>query len=298
MSLPKAAAPLLLAASLLAPPTAGLAAPGGPEPLGQPPPTRYRVEQVFRLETTTVQAQPASPGAHPQPVTTAVEGRVRLVLEHLPEPGAAGRGIWRFRQVEVEGPRTEPKENADPRAERPLALGLAWLRQLEGQEFSGAITDLPVLPLGEAPPAWLTAWLRWAQTGSFAGVDSNPVAFPQSGDPATASEAPAASYQVRWLRSEFRQEPCHVQQALWAVPGEAAPGSVTPDLAAEGVEARTHFAAQSLEWIAQDKPELVYAKRSGVRETFWNLEKVKRPELRELIFRLRFAVEVRIERLP
>ena len=291
MSPPKVAALLLLGVSLLA-------APGGPQPLGQPPPGRYRVEQVFRLETTTAQALPASPGGPSQPVTTAVEGRVRLVLEHLPEPGAAGRGIWRFRQVEVEGPRTEPKENADPRAERPLALGLAWLRQLEGQEFSGAVTDLPVLPLGEASPAWLTAWLHWAQTGSFAGVDANPVAFPATGDAATTSEAPAGSYQVRWLRSEFRQEPCHVQQARWAVPVEAAPGSVTPDLAAEGVEARTHFAAQSLEWIAQDRPELIYAERSGVRETFWNLEKAKRPELRELVFRLRFAVEVRVERLP
>lgn len=287
------------AAILLSLATGGV--PGGARPSF----ARYRVEQVFRLETTTAEAQPLPGRLRAEPVTTAMEGRVRLILEQRWEEDPAGRdssralpngarATWRFTQVEVEGPSAEPAGATNPEVERALVLGLAWMRQLEGEEFSDLVSDLPVLPLGEAPPGWLTAWLRWAQTGGFAGVDSSPVALPASSE----AEAAAANYQVQWLRSDFRQELCHVQQARWVVPVQAAPASVSPELAAEGVEARTHFAATSLEWVSQGNPELVYAERSAVRETYWNLEKVKKPELRELVFRLRFAVQVRVERLP
>lgn len=283
------------AAVLLSLATGGL--PGGAHPSF----IRYRVEQVFRLETTTAEARPLPGRLRAEPVTTAMEGRVRLVLEQRGEEKPAGRAsqsgarvTWRFTQVEVEGPSAEPAGATNPEVERALVLGLAWMRQLEGKEFTGLVSDLPVLPLGEAPPGWLTAWLRWAQTGGFAGVDSSPVELPASSEPGAA----ATTYQVQWLRSDFRQELCHVQQARWVVPVQAAPASVSPELAAEGVEARTHFAATSLEWVSQDNPELVYAERSAVRETYWNLEKVRKPELRELVFRLRFAVQVRVERLP
>ncbi|MBI4467488.1 MAG: hypothetical protein HY656_08710 [Acidobacteria bacterium] len=260
----------------------------------EPPPRRYRVEQVFRLETTSVRPQEVEGALRPEPATAAVEGRVRLILEQRLESADPPRGTWRFADVQVEGPRTEPPETASAQTERALSLGLAWMKQLEGQEFSGPFGELPVLPLGESQPAWLTTWLRWAQTGGFAGVDADPVPSPEPG----SQPETAPAYEVRWLRSEFRQVPCHVQQARWAVPVQEAPASVSADLAAEGVRALTHFAAQSLEWVSQQNAELVYAERSGVRETFWNLERVKRTELRELVFRLRFAVQVRIQRLP
>lgn len=257
----------------------------------QRPAARYRVEEIFRLESAT--AQPGR--ANGDPVTTAVEGRARFVLEQqLEDAGPPARGVWRLVEVEVEGPRTEPAEKSDPRVERSLALGLEWLRRQAGQEFRGALVDLPVFPLGEAEPAYLTRWLRWAQTGIFADAVQDPLSFARR----EASDPLPVVYQVRWLRSEFRQAPCHVQQARWTVPVEAAPRSVTPALAAEGVEARTHFSASSLEWVSQDNPALVYAERSGVRETFWNLEKVEKPELRALVFRLRLSVQVRVARLP
>ncbi|MGH9804439.1 MAG: hypothetical protein ACRD4D_04645, partial [Candidatus Acidiferrales bacterium] len=100
------------------------------------------------------------------------------------------------------------------------------------------------------------------------------------------------------LRSEFRRVPCHVQQARWAVPVTPAPESLPETLAAEGVEARTHFAAQSLEWVSQEKPTLIYAERSGVRETYWDMKKVSQPALRDQVLRLRLSVELRLERLP
>jgi len=270
-----------LLAALLLVPVAGVS------PGEAPAPARYRVEQVFRLETTTARPQA-------EPATTAVEGRVRLLLEQqVEEAGPPVRGVWRIAEVRVEGPHSEPADG-DPRVERTMALGLEWLRRQEGQEFHGAFLDLPVFPLGEAAPAYLTHWLRWAQTGSFADATEDPLKFARE----DSSDTRASAYQVRWLRSEFRQAPCHVQQARWTLLVGPAPGSVTPDLEAEGVEARTHFSALSLEWVSQDNPRLVYAERSGVRETFWNLEKVKKPELRELVFRLRFSVKVRVERLP
>src|SRR3990167_1260865 len=271
----------LLAAALFA----GLSLGAAPE---APPPVRYRVEQVFRLETTTARPQA-------EPATTAVEGRVRFLLEQqLEEAGPPVRGVWRIAEVHVEGPRTEPADKGDPRVERTMALGLEWLRRQEGQEFHGDFLDLPVFPLGEAAPAYLTHGLRGAQTGVFAGVREAPLRFARQ----DSSDNLPFAYQVRWLRSEFRQAPCHVQQARWTLAVQPAPGSVPADLAAEGVEARTHFAALSLEWVSQDNPRLIYAERSGVRETFWNLEKVKKAELRELVFRLRFSVQVRVERLP
>lgn len=272
-------------AALLLVPVAGVS------PVEPPAPVRYRVEEVFRLETTTARPQG-------EPATTAVEGRVRLLLEQRLEPGNPLQGVWRFAEVEVEGPRSEPAEAQDARTERALALGLAWMKQLEGKEFTGPLADLPVLPLGEARPAWLTAWLRWAQTGGFSGREGNPVPWTPAVEAEATPPGPAVAYELRWLRTEFRQAPCHVQQARWTLPVGPARGSVTPDLAAEGVEARAHFSALSLEWVSQDNPALVYAERSGVRETFWNLEKVKKPELRGLVFRLRFSVKVRVERLP
>lgn len=260
----------------------------------EPPSARYRVEQVFRLETTSAQAQPVPGRLRAEPVVRATEGRVRFVLEQSLEKGTPRRGHWRIARVEVEGPRTEPAEAANPEVERALALGLAWMKQLDGQEFSGAVPELPVLPLGEASPPWLTNWLRWAQTGTFSGVEADPVEPVAFAKPHPA----AAAYGVEWLRSDSRQALCHVQQARWVVPVQEAPGSVPASLAEQGVEARTHFSAQSLEWVTQDNPTLVHAERSGVRETYWRLEKVKAPELRQLVFRLRFAVQVRVERLP
>jgi hypothetical protein len=255
---------------------------------------RYRVEQVFRLETTSAEAQPLPGRLRADPVTTAVEGRLRMLLEQRLEPNGEGRGSWRFTRLETDEPRSEPPELGDAGVERALKLGLDWMRRLEGQEFSGSIADLPVLPLGEATPAWLTSWLRWAQTGSFSGVGQSPVVFPS----ASTGESPAAGYELKWVRSEFRQQFCHVQQARWVSPLGSAPESLSPALVAEGVEARTSIAAQSLEWVTRENPTLVYAERSGVRETFWDMEKVSKPELRDLVFRLRLAVQVHVERVP
>lgn len=260
----------------------------------EPPFARYRVEQVIRLESTSARPQPVPGGVLAEPVTTAAEGRVRFILEQRRGDSTPGHAIWRFAQVEVEAPHSEPPEANNAEVERALALGLNWIQRVEGEEFTGPMTELPVVPLGEAPPAWLGAWLRWAQTGSFSGVAQNPVALPAPSDGGPTEVA----YEVRWLRSEYRQVPCHVQQARWAVPVQEAAGAVPAQLAAEGVEARTHFSALSLEWISQEQPSLIYAERSGVRETFWDLKKVRKPELRRLVFRLRLAVQVRVERLP
>lgn len=256
--------------------------------------TRYRVEQTFRLETTSGRPEPTLDieRAAPANVTT-VAGRVRWILEQRLRPDTVGEGTWRFTEVEVEGPQVEPAEASNPGVERALALGLEWMRKQEGREFTGALAELPMVPLGEAEPAWLAAWLRWAQTGIFSGADKSPVTLPGG-----AGEDTAVTYGVRWLRTEARQVLCTVQQARWIVPVTPAMESVTPALAAQGVEARTHFAAQSLEWVSQQNPTLIYAERSGVRETFWDLEKVSQPDLRQMVFRLRFAVEVRVERLP
>lgn len=248
--------------------------------------TRYRVEQVVRLETTSSLLNPSDHPLWPQPVTSVVEGRVRFVLEQRASEPTTGGISWRFTQVEVGGPRTDPPEAAHADVEAALALGLNWMRQLEGQDLSGTLAELPVFPLGEAPPGWLTTWLRWAQSGSFAPTGKDPAGLP------------AGSYEVEWIRSESRPTLCHVQRARWRLPVAAAPEAVSASLAAEGVEARTHFAAQSLEWVAQDGAALVYAERSGVRETFWDLGKVTKPALRDLVFRLRLAIEVRLERLP
>lgn len=262
---------------------------------GQADPRRYRVEQVVRLETTTAEPQPQEGLLRTEPTTTSVVGRVSFVLEEGAGENPPGETQWLFSEVTTESPRTEPPEAANAGVERVMALGLEWMRRLDGQQFAGPVSELPVFPLGEAAPGWLTAWLRWAQTGGFSGVEANPVALPEV---ETNGESNPGGYAVRWLRSDFRQVPCHVQQARWVAPVKEAPESVPASLASEGVEAQTHFAAQSLEWVAQDSPVLIYAERSGVRETFWNLEKVKRPELRQLVFRLRLAVQVRVERLP
>src|SRR3990172_10695456 len=92
----------LLAAALFA----GLSLGAAPE--APPPPVRYRVEQVFRLETTTARPQA-------EPATTAVEGRVRFLLEQRLEEGVPPRGAWRFIEVESDGPRTTPPEAKDAR---------------------------------------------------------------------------------------------------------------------------------------------------------------------------------------
>ncbi|MGH9814051.1 MAG: hypothetical protein ACRD4T_13035 [Candidatus Acidiferrales bacterium] len=259
------------------------------------PVARYRVEQVLRLETLSADERPA-PGRMPaEPVRTSVRGRLILVLEQRAEPGQPGRGAWRFTQVEIEPPHTEPSGRADPGVERVFILAMGWMKRLEGQEFSGALSELPVLPLGESAPPWLTSWLRWAQTGAFSGLEGDPAGVAA----ATPDNPVPVSYQLNWLRSDFRRVPCHVQQARWAVARQVGPPDSLPQsLAAEGVEARTHFAAQSLEWVSQENPTLIYAERSGVRETFWSLAGVEKPELKELVFRLRLAVEVRVERLP
>lgn len=272
-------AALLLA--LCAPTTAG----------AQAPVVRYRVEQVIRLETTQSQRDPGT--LQVTPATTVVEGRVRFVLEQREPENGTGAGQWRFTAVEVEGPSTEPVEAANEGVQDALALGLSWMKELEDEEYRGAGETIPVLPLGEEAPAWLSAWLRWAQTGQYAGLEGSPVQLPS----ATAS-ADRVGYELTWLRSEYRQQPCHVQQARWVLPVVSAPQSVTEELAAQGVRARTHFAAQSLEWVAPTEPALVYAERSGVRDTFWDMSGVENPELRDLVFRLRLSVQVRVGRLP
>jgi len=258
----------------------------------RPPASSYRVQQTFRLETTNTRHNPDTLQA--VPVTTVVEGQVRFVLEQSLSGGDRLAGAWRLTRVEVDGPTTEPPEAADEGVEGALSLGLNWLREQEGREVSGSFVDLPVVPLGEADPPWLTNWLRWAQVGSFAGTDENPVRFARAG---TGSLAPPG-YVLEWLGSEFRQEPCHIQRARWTVPAIAAQDLLTPDMAAEGVKARTYSAAQSLEWVTQVDPVLVYAERSGVRETFWDMSGVKNPELQGLTFRLRLSVQVQVERLP
>lgn len=256
---------------------------------------RYRVEQVIRLETTSAVVKPLPGRVRATPTQSAVEARVRFVLEQKLEEGQTPpRGVWRFREVEVEGPRAEPAETTNPGVERVFTLGLEWMRRLEGQDFSGFFEDVPMFPLGEAPPPWMTSWLRWAQLGSFAGVDGSSLINGREDNPPRTRPA----YQIQWLRSEFRRVPCHVQLARWVAPVAPAPESVPAELAAEGVEARTHFSAQSLEWVSQENPGLIYAERSGVRETYWTLEKVQKPELQELVFRLRLVVQVRVERMP
>lgn len=249
------------------------------------PTVRYHVEQVVRLETTSAPEAPPPGRLWPPPVTKAVEGRFRYVLERRPADSTAA-DTWRLTDVETEGPRTEPVEARDAGVERVFQMGLSWIRNLQGREFKGGPEELPTFPLGEAAPPWLTTWLQWAQSGGFADRERNPVSMPE------------ASYQVEWLRSETRQTLCHVQRVRWAEPVAEAPESLPSSLAAAGVEARTLFAAQSLEWVAQDRPVLIYAERSGVRETYWELEKVSQPELRHLVFRLRLSVDLRLERLP
>jgi hypothetical protein len=216
-----------------------------------------------------------------------------MVLEQRRQAGEPGRGAWRFTEVEIEPPQTEPAGRADEGVERVFIMAMGFVKRLEGQEFTGPLSQLPVLPLGEPAPPWLTSWLRWAQTGAFSGIEGDPAAVREASE-----DNPQVSYQLNWLRGEFRRVPCHVQQARWAIPVTPAPDSLPSTLAAEGVEAFTHFAAQSLEWVAQENPTLIYAERSGVRETYWSLAGVEKPELKELVFRLRLAVEVRVERLP
>ena len=265
---------------------------------------RYRVEQTFRLQVTT--AQPLSvPGRlRLEPVSASVESRLTFHLERESAPtpsdgpegtegteGTEGRpGVrrWRFTRVGVEGPAAETESPMAEGMKRALGLALARMQDLEGKEYTGDVAELPVFPLGEQAPAWLTQWLRFAQTGLFSGTEGSPVQFPGA----------EVHYQVRWLRSDFRREPCTVQQATWTAAVEAAPGSISPELAAEGVEARTRFSASSLEWVTQTNPQLVYAERSAVRETFWDLSQVQKPELQGLTFRLHLAVQVRVERLP
>lgn len=251
------------------------------------PVTRYRVEQVVRLETTSTPETPPPPGQlWPPPATTSVEGRFRFVMEHR-SGGAGQAGSWRFRQVETEGPDTQPAEARQEGVERVFVLGLNWMRNLEGREFAGGLEELPVFPLGETPPPWLATWTQWAQTGNFSDREHNPAALPE------------ATYEVEWLRSETRQSLCHVQRARWAQPVRDVTDSLPPQLAEAGVAARTHFAAQSLEWVAQqDPPVLLYAERSGVRETFWDMKKASQPALRDQVLRLRLSVELRLERLP
>ncbi|MGH9804032.1 MAG: hypothetical protein ACRD4D_02580, partial [Candidatus Acidiferrales bacterium] len=250
----------------------------------EPPLTRYRVEQIVRLETTSTPDSPPPPGQlWPPPVTTAVEGRFHYVLEHS-AAGPAGPARWRLRQVETEGPRTEPAEARQEGVERVFVLGLDWMRNLEGREFAGGLEELPVFPLGETPPPWLATWMQWAQTGNFADRERNPVALPE------------ASYQVEWLRGETRQTLCHVQRARWSQPVADVTASLPAQMADAGVEARTHFSAQSLEWVAQVRPVLIYAERSGVRETYWDMNKVSQPALRDQVLRLRLSVELRLER--
>jgi hypothetical protein len=251
----------------------------------EPVTIRYRVEQVVRLETTATAETPPPGQLWPPPATTIIEGRFRYVLERSSRRGDESV-TWRYRNVDTEGPQTIPAEARQQGVERVFVLGLNWMRNLEGREFTGGFEELPVFPLGEATPPWLATWMQWAQTGGFADRERDPVALPQ------------AAYQVEWLRSETRQTLCHVQRARWAQPVADVTASLPAELRAAGVEARTHFAAQSLEWVAQDNPVLIYAERSGARETYWEMSKVQQSDLREQVFRLRLSVEVRLERLP
>ena len=202
-------------------------------------------------------------------------------------------GAWRFDNVEIAAPRADPPGSASANAEQALATALASIARLDGQTLRGKISELTVIPLGETPPEWLTSWLRFAGTGLLSPAHSDPVVFPAATD--TREEV---AYQLRWLRSEFRQELCHVQQARWTAPLQPAQASLPEALAAQGVVARTHFAAHSLEWVSQATGELVRAERSAARETSYTLENVAQPELRAVAFRLRLAVTLRLDRLP
>lgn len=82
------------------------------------------------------------------------------------------------------------------------------------------------------------------------------------------------------------------------VPMTDASESLPASLAAAGVSARTHFSAQSLEWVSQSEPTLIYADRSAARETFWDMSGVEDPRLRQSVFRLRLSANVTVERLP
>ena len=180
----------------------------------EPQPTRYRVEQVFRLETFSAEELAVPGRLRTEPVATAYVGRFRFILEQTQDAKALAGRRWKFTQVEIEPPTTEPPERADAGVERVLRMSLDWMQRLDGQEFSDPLSDLPALPLGESAPAWLTAWLRWAQTGGFSGTEGDPAGLAAA---LKASPSPV-SYQLQWLRGESRQVPCHVQQARWTVP--------------------------------------------------------------------------------
>ncbi len=271
---------------------------------------RYRVEQVVRLESfatiTDEETGELSRGM------IAAEGRVRFQLTE--ERYAQGPPLFRFSEVTVERPTVTGGGELVMGMQAAMAMGLESLRRLEGREVEGDFSALPVFPLGESDPPWLTAWLRWAQTGNFSGIEGSPVALPgakdrdKDNDESKAENHTASSYQIKWLRTETRGQQgvlCHVQQSRWSVPVQEAPGSLSPALAEKGVVARTYFAGQSLEWIAQNDPYLVFAERSAVRETFWDLSSVQDAELLEQMptaagrpFRMRLTVQVRVEHLP
>ncbi|MFQ5723588.1 MAG: hypothetical protein ACE5G6_03775, partial [Terriglobia bacterium] len=69
---------------------------------------RYRVEQTIRVETTSARPQPVAGQLQAEPVTAVVEGRVRFLLEQELDKDVPGHAMWRFAQVEVEGPRRDP----------------------------------------------------------------------------------------------------------------------------------------------------------------------------------------------
>jgi len=206
-----------------------------------------------------------------------------------------GQGEWQLENVELAPMRAEPSVRANTPAATSLAAALLAFAQQEGKTFSGDWRALPVLALGESEPAWLSGWVQWAQAGLAAPAEADPLTLAL---PKEKSSALLARYVRRRLRSDFRQEVSWVEQVHWLLPAQATPSAVSAELAAAGIEARTRFAAESLEWVGQQSGELIYAERSAVRETFWNLEKVTEPELKQVRFRYRLGVTLRVERLP
>ena len=250
---------------------------------------RYRVEQTVQVETTSAEPVRVLTWTLPEPVSTRVEGRVVFILVRR------GQGDWQLEKIELAPMRAEPSVAANAPAATSLAAALVAFAQQEGKTFWGDWRALPVLGLGEGKPAWLSGWLQWAQAGLAAPAEADPLTLVA---PKAKSPTLLARYVHRRLRSDFRQEVCGVEQVRWLLPAQATPSAVSAELATAGIEARTHFAAESLEWLGQQSGELIYAERSAVRETFWDLEKVTKPGLRQLGFRYRLGVTLRVERLP
>lgn len=249
------------------------------------PPQRYRVEYTVVVETSTATPRRALTRTVPEPITTRVEGRAAFTLTRT------GEREWRIGMIDLGPMRVEPSVRANAPAAVALAAALVAFQQQADRDFTGGWDSLPVLALEEGEGGWQTAWLQWAKAG-LAAPENNPVR-------ARVNELlPAVRYARRTLRTEFRGEVCWVLEIDWLLPARPAPAGVSPELSAEGVEARMTLAAKSLEWVGQQSGALIYAERNLVREISWDVEKVSSEQLKDVPFRYRLGVTLRVERLP